>query len=52
MQVKQLKDEDLKKQYEVTIPSKDIDEKVDGKLKEYGQKQTTHQYRAFPRKFR
>lgn len=36
MQVKQLKDEDLNKQFEVTVPSKDIDAKVDIKLKEYG----------------
>ena len=36
MQVKQLKDEDLNKQFEVTIPSTDIDQKIDGKLQEYG----------------
>ena len=36
MQVKELKDEDLSKQYEVTIPSSDIDTKVDNKLREYG----------------
>lgn len=38
MQIKQLKSEALKREYEITVPANDIDSQIDSRLKEIGKK--------------